>query len=101
MVEHLLDQRRISAAQAAAWRPWPLWLTAASGVSVAALCFVALQEKDTIRLRREAKANGGFYVEPEAKLAFVVRIRGLNKIHPKVRRRCCCCCCCWSSCMCM
>jgi large subunit ribosomal protein L7e len=48
-----------------------------------------LQEKDTIRLRREAKANGGFYVEPEAKLAFVVRIRGLNKIHPKVG--CCCC----------
>jgi hypothetical protein len=58
------------------------------------LCvFVALQEKDTIRLRREAKANGGFYVEPEAKLAFVVRIRGLNKIHPKVRRCCCSCCC--------
>jgi hypothetical protein len=54
--------------------------------------FVLFQEKDTIRLRREAKANGGFYVEPEAKLAFVVRIRGLNKIHPKVR--CCCCCCC-------
>lgn len=43
------------------------------------------QEKDLIRLRREAKAAKGFYVEPEAKLAFVVRIRGLNKIHPKVR----------------
>lgn len=43
-----------------------------------------VQEKDTIRLRREAKQKGGFYVEPEAKLAFVVRIRGLNKIHPKV-----------------
>lgn len=42
------------------------------------------QERDTIRLKREAKANGGFYVEPEAKLAYVVRIRGLNKIHPKV-----------------
>lgn len=42
------------------------------------------QEKDTIRLKREAKTNGGFYVEPEAKLAFVMRIRGLNKIHPKV-----------------
>lgn len=42
------------------------------------------QEKDTIRLKREAKASGGFYVEPEAKLAFVMRIRGLNKIHPKV-----------------
>eukprot|EP00775_Hariotina_reticulata_P009823 gene9823-9981_t len=44
------------------------------------------QEKDTIRLRREAKQKGGFYVEPEAKLAFVVRIRGLNKIHPKITK---------------
>jgi hypothetical protein len=44
------------------------------------------QEKDLIRLKREAKAAKGFYVEPEAKLAFVIRIRGLNKIHPKVRR---------------
>jgi large subunit ribosomal protein L7e len=46
-----------------------------------------LQEKETIRLKREAKTNGGFYVEPEAKLAFVIRIRGLNKIHPKVCSR--------------
>ena len=45
------------------------------------------QEKETIRLKREAKTNGGFYVEPEAKLAFVIRIRGLNKIHPKVCSR--------------
>jgi hypothetical protein len=45
------------------------------------------QERDTIRLKREAKTNGGFYVEPEAKLAFVMRIRGLNKIHPKVRQQ--------------
>jgi large subunit ribosomal protein L7e len=44
------------------------------------------QEKDTIRLRREAKQKGGFYVEPESKLAFVVRIRGLNKIHPKTKK---------------
>jgi large subunit ribosomal protein L7e len=44
------------------------------------------QEKDTIRLKREAKTNGGFYVEPEAKLAFVIRIRGLNKIHPKTKK---------------
>jgi len=44
------------------------------------------QEKETIRLKREAKTNGGFYVEPEAKLAFVIRIRGLNKIHPKTKK---------------
>lgn len=43
-----------------------------------------LQEKDLIRLKREAKKKGGFYVEDEAKLAFVVRIRGINDMHPKV-----------------
>ena len=36
-----------------------------------------------VRLKREAKAKGGFYVEAEPKLLFVIRIRGLNKIHPK------------------
>lgn len=45
-----------------------------------------LQEADLIRLRREAKANNGFYVEPEGKLAFVVRIRGINDMHPKSRK---------------
>lgn len=33
------------------------------------------KELDLVRLKREAKKQGGFYVEPEAKLAFVVRIR--------------------------
>ncbi len=45
---------------------------------------LCLQEKDLIRLKREAKKKGGFYVEEEAKLAFVVRIRGINDMHPKV-----------------
>jgi large subunit ribosomal protein L7e len=45
-----------------------------------------LQEADLIRLKREAKKGGGFYVEPEAKLAFVVRIRGINDMHPKTRK---------------
>lgn len=45
-----------------------------------------LQEKDLIRLKREAKKKGGFYVEDEAKLAFVVRIRGINDMHPKVQQ---------------
>lgn len=43
------------------------------------------QEKDLIRIKREAKLNGGFYVEPEAKLLFVIRIRGINDMHPKTR----------------
>ena len=29
-----------------------------------------------IQLKREAKLKGGFYVDPEAKLLFIIRIRG-------------------------
>jgi large subunit ribosomal protein L7e len=45
-----------------------------------------VQEADLIRLKREAKKQGGFYVEPEAKLAFVIRIRGINDMHPRSRK---------------
>lgn len=34
------------------------------------------QQKELVRLKREAKLKGGFYVNPEAKLLFIVRIRG-------------------------
>jgi ribosomal protein L30/L7E len=44
-----------------------------------------IQETDLIRLKREARVKGGFYVEPEAKLLFVMRLRGLNDLHPKTR----------------
>ncbi|KAL8138532.1 hypothetical protein V2J09_004533 [Rumex salicifolius] len=44
------------------------------------------QEKELIRLKREAKLKGGFYVEPEAKLLFIVRIRGINRMHPNTRK---------------
>jgi large subunit ribosomal protein L7e len=39
-----------------------------------------------VRLKREARTKGGFYVEPEAKLMFVMRLRGLNDLHPKTRK---------------
>lgn len=45
-----------------------------------------VQEADLVRLKREAKKANGFYVEPEAKLAFVIRIRGINDLHPKTRK---------------
>ncbi|KAJ8598284.1 hypothetical protein CTAYLR_006014 [Chrysophaeum taylorii] len=45
-----------------------------------------LAEKDEIRLRREAKANKSIYVPAEAKLAFVIRIRGIIGVSPKVRK---------------
>merc|ERR1712059_134765 len=43
-------------------------------------------ERDEIRLRRMAKRNGNFYVPAEAKLAFVIRIRGINQVSPKVKK---------------
>ncbi|KJE89066.1 ribosomal protein L7 [Capsaspora owczarzaki ATCC 30864] len=43
-------------------------------------------QKDEVRLRRDAKTAGNFYVPAEAKLAFVIRIRGITGIHPKVRK---------------
>merc|ERR1712126_457713 len=44
------------------------------------------KERDEIRLRRMAKRDGNFYVPAEAKLAFVVRIRGVNQVSPKVKK---------------
>lgn len=44
------------------------------------------QEADLIRLKRDARASGSFYVEPEPKLAFVIRLRGINDMHPKTRK---------------
>ena len=43
-------------------------------------------EKDLIRLKREARANGGYHVPGEARLMFVVRIRGVCDMHPKTRK---------------
>ncbi|GAB2225501.1 hypothetical protein Droror1_Dr00006295 [Drosera rotundifolia] len=44
------------------------------------------QEKELVRLKREAKFKGGFYVEPEAKLLFLIRIRGINRMDPRTRK---------------
>merc|ERR1712121_626348 len=44
------------------------------------------KERDEIRLKRMAKKEGNFYVPAEAKLAFVVRIRGVNQVSPKVKK---------------
>ncbi|RXH67643.1 hypothetical protein DVH24_027790 [Malus domestica] len=44
------------------------------------------QEKELIQLKREAKLKGGFYVDPEAKLLFIIRIRGINAIDPKTKK---------------
>ncbi|XP_058083140.1 large ribosomal subunit protein uL30w-like isoform X1 [Magnolia sinica] len=44
------------------------------------------QDKELIQLKREARLKGGFYVSPEAKLLFIIRIRGINAMHPKTRK---------------
>jgi large subunit ribosomal protein L7e len=44
------------------------------------------QEKSLLRFKRAARSVGNYYVEPEPKLALVVRIRGINQIHPRPRK---------------
>merc|ERR1711944_239628 len=44
------------------------------------------RERDELRLAREAKKAGNYYVPAEPKLAFVMRIRGINQVSPKVRK---------------
>merc|ERR1711963_131568 len=44
------------------------------------------RERDELRLAREAKKEGNYYVPAEPKLALVIRIRGINQVSPKVRK---------------
>ena len=46
----------------------------------------AATAQSEIDLRRAAKKAGNIYVKPGAKVAFVVRIRGILGIHPKIRK---------------
>jgi large subunit ribosomal protein L7e len=43
-------------------------------------------EREKVRLARVSRQNGTLYVEEQPKLAFVVRIKGINKIAPKPRK---------------
>ncbi|KAJ4381606.1 60S ribosomal protein L7 [Didymella sp. IMI 355093] len=43
-------------------------------------------ERDIIEAKRQAKKDGSLFVPAESKLAFVVRIKGINKIDPKKRK---------------
>lgn len=45
-----------------------------------------VRERDEVRLVRQARNRGNYYVPGEAKLAFVMRIRGINQVSPKVRK---------------
>jgi large subunit ribosomal protein L7e len=44
------------------------------------------EQKDLVALRRKARAENSFYVPAEAKVALVIRIRGINNLAPQVRK---------------
>ena len=46
----------------------------------------AKAEKDLVANKRAARAVGDFFVPDEAKLALVIRIRGINGVSPKVKK---------------
>merc|ERR1712176_825165 len=43
-------------------------------------------ERELIDANRAAKGNGSVFVPAEAKIAFVVRIRGINGVSPRVKK---------------
>merc|ERR1711981_296955 len=43
-------------------------------------------ERETINKEREAKAGGNFFLRPESKVVFAVRVRGIVGVSPKVRK---------------
>ena len=45
-----------------------------------------IAERQQIVLKRETRKLDNFYVPAEPKLALVVRIRGINNVHPKPRK---------------
>jgi large subunit ribosomal protein L7e len=42
--------------------------------------------KDEVRFKRQAKNSGNLHISAEAKVAFVVRIRGINRASPKTAK---------------
>ncbi|XP_065322206.1 large ribosomal subunit protein uL30-like [Gordionus sp. m RMFG-2023] len=45
-----------------------------------------IQKKQLHALKKTAKAGKNFYVPDEPKVAIVIRIRGINKVNPKVKK---------------
>ena len=43
-------------------------------------------ERETIAKEREAKAAGNYYLQPESKVVFAIRVRGIVGVSPKVRK---------------
>ncbi|CAH0380561.1 unnamed protein product [Bemisia tabaci] len=45
-----------------------------------------MKERAELKIARDARKRGNYYIPGEAKLAFVVRLKGINKIPPKPRK---------------
>ena len=43
-------------------------------------------EANLVRMRRDAKKVGNFFMEPEPKVVLVIRIKGINGVDPKTRK---------------
>jgi len=46
----------------------------------------ASSERELTRQRRQARAAGNYFAEPESKLMFCIRIRGMCDMHPKTKK---------------
>jgi large subunit ribosomal protein L7e len=44
------------------------------------------EERSQVRFKRQAKNAGQFYIPPEAKVLLVVRVRGINRVSPKIKK---------------
>merc|ERR1719510_2846330 len=74
------DQRAAAKAERATAR------TAAAAAATAYASEYSTADKALIDAKRAAKKAGNFYVEPQAKIAFVIRTRGIHKLPPKPKK---------------
>jgi len=44
------------------------------------------QERALVRSKRQAKNNNNFFIAPESRIIFAIRIRGINAMDPKTRK---------------
>jgi large subunit ribosomal protein L7e len=44
------------------------------------------KERSTIKLKRQAKNSGNFFIEAQAKFLFVIRIRGIFAVEPQTKK---------------
>merc|ERR550532_256087 len=80
LLKQMADQRAAAKAARAAAR------TAAAAAATKYAKEYADADKSLVDAKRAAKKNGDFYVEAQAKIAFVVRTRGIHKLPPKPKK---------------